>query len=109
MKDLNLPEPVAEYFEADRRDGKAVAGCFTDEGLVKDEGQTHSGLAAIEAWKTAASEKFSYVAKPFVLEKREGKYLVTSRVTGDFPGSPADLQYIFTLKRGKIVSLEIKA
>lgn len=107
MKNLNLPEAVAEYFEADRHDGKAVARCFTNEGVVTDEGQTHSGSAAIEAWKTAASAQFSYLAKPFALEQRDNTHVVTSRVTGNFPGSPVDLQYIFTLEGGKIASLEI--
>jgi hypothetical protein len=107
MRDLNLPEPVAAYFEADRRDGESVARCFTNDGVVLDEGQTHTGLASIRAWKTAASAKFSYVAEPFALEKEDRKYVVTSRVTGDFPGSPVDLRYIFTLERGKVASLEI--
>nr|WP_298728702.1 nuclear transport factor 2 family protein [uncultured Steroidobacter sp.] len=107
MKDLSLPEPIEAYFEADRRDGQAVARCFTNDGTVLDEGRTHSGPAAIEAWKTAASAKFSYVAEPFALEKKERQYIVTSRVTGNFPGSPVDLKYTFTLERGKIASLEI--
>ncbi|MBM0104893.1 nuclear transport factor 2 family protein [Steroidobacter sp. S1-65] len=108
MKDLSLPEPIEAYFEADRRDGQAVARCFTADATVFDEGRTHAGLAAIEAWKTAASAQFSYLAEPFALEQKDRKYIVTSRVTGDFPGSPVDLQYAFTLERGKISSLEIK-
>ena len=108
MKDLSLPEPIEAYFEADRRDGQAVARCFTADGTVLDEGRTHAGPAAIEAWKTAASAQFSYIAEPFALESRDRKYIVTSRVTGDFPGSPVDLQYAFTLERGKIASLEIR-
>jgi hypothetical protein len=108
MKDLSLPEPIKAYFEADRRDGHAVARCFTNDGTVIDEGQTHTGLAAIEAWKTAASAQFSYTTEPFVLEQKDRKYIVTSRVTGDFPGSPVDLRYTFALERGKIASLEIK-
>lgn len=107
MKDLNLPEPIAAYFEADRRGGKDVASCFTNDGLVVDEGRTHVGPAAIKAWKTAASGKFSYIAEPFARTKQDRKYIVTSRVTGDFPGSPVDLRFIFTLERGKIASLEI--
>ena len=108
MKDESLPEPIAAYFEADRRNGDAVARCFTTEGEVRDEGRVHAGLAAIKAWKTAAAAQFSYIAEPFALEKEDRKYIVTSRVTGDFPGSPVDLQFIFTLERGKIASLEIK-
>jgi hypothetical protein len=108
MKDSSLPEPIEAYFEADRRGGYAVARCFTNDGTVMDERKIHTGLAAIEAWKAATSAKYSYVVEPFALERRDGKYIVTSRVTGDFPGSPVDLRYTFTLERGKITSLEIK-
>ena len=92
MRDLNLPEPIEAYFEADRHDGRAVARCFTNDGTVMDEGRTHAGLAAIEAWKTAASARFSYTAEPLALEKKDRQYIVTSRVAGDFPGSPVDLR-----------------
>lgn len=107
MNELNLPDPIAAYFHADKRDGHAVARCFTNQGRVTDEGQTYVGPSAIEAWKTAASTRFSYSADPVSLEKTDRTYVVTSRVTGTFPGSPVDLRFIFSLDRGKIASLEI--
>jgi hypothetical protein len=107
MTDLNLPEPIAAYFEADQRDGEAVARCFTQQAVVKDEGQTHCGLEAIKAWKTAASAKYAYTSAPFSVEQKDGRYIVTSRLTGNFPGSPLDLRYLFRLERGKIAHLEI--
>jgi hypothetical protein len=107
-RELSLPEPVAAYFVADRRGGPAVARCFINEGKVIDEGQTYIGLAAIEAWKTATSAQSSYVAEPGTFEKNDHTYIVTGRVTGNFPGSPVNLQYIFALAHGKITSLEIK-
>jgi hypothetical protein len=107
MDELNLPEPIAAYFEADMRDGDAVALCFTRDAVVKDEGQTHTGVAAIKAWKTAASAKYSYTSVPFALENKDGRYVVSSRLTGNFPGSAVDLRFSFRLERGKIASLEI--
>jgi hypothetical protein len=107
MKELNLPEPIAAYFEADRRGADAIARCFTKDGVVRDEGRTHTGVAAIAAWKAAASAEYSYIAEPFGLEKKDREYIVTGRVMGDFPGSPVDLQFVFTLERGKIATLEI--
>jgi hypothetical protein len=107
MDELNLPEPIAAYFEADMRDGDAVALCFTRDAVVKDEGQTHTGVAAIKAWKTAASARYSYTSVPFALENKDGRYVVSSRLTGNFPGSPVDLRFSFRLERGKIASLEI--
>ena len=107
MTELNLPEPIAAYFEADKRGGDAVARCFTRQAVVKDERRTHSGHDAIKAWKTAASAKYFYVAEPLALEQKEGRFIVTSRLTGNFPGSPVDLRYAFRLERGKIASLDI--
>jgi hypothetical protein len=107
MTTLNLPEPIAAYFDADKRAGDAVVHCFTKQAVVKDEGQTHSGLEAIKAWKIAASAKYSYTSDPFAVEQKDGRYIVTSRLTGTFPGSPVDLRFVFRLERGKIAHLEI--
>ena len=107
MSDLNLPEPIVAYFKADQRDGEAVARCFTKQAVVKDEGQTHYGPEAIKAWKTAASARYSYISEPIAVEQKDGRYIVTSRLTGSFPGSPVDLHYTFSLERGKIAFLEI--
>jgi len=106
MTDLNLPEPIAAYFDADKGDGEAVARCFTKQAVVKDEGRIHSGPEAIKAWKTAASAKYLYTSEPFAVEHRDGRYIVTTRLTGNFPGSPVDLRFAFRLERGKIASLE---
>lgn len=107
MKELDLPEPIAAYFDADRQDGQAVARCFTSNGVVLDEGRTHSGPAAIEAWKNEASAKYSYTARPHTLETQGRGYIVTCQLSGNFPGSPLDLRYTFMLERGKISSLEV--
>lgn len=107
MTNLSLPEPIAAYFAADQRDADAVARCFTNHGVVTDEGRTHAGRAAITAWKTAASAKYSYTTRPLRVEQKDGSHIVTSRVSGNFPGSPVDLRFVFRFERGKISSLEI--
>lgn len=104
---LNLPKPIDTYFAVDRGDAEAVAQCFTDNAVVKDEGQSYKGLSAIKQWKTDSSKKFTYTSTPFAAEEKDGKTIVTSRVTGNFPGSPVDLQYRFGLEGNKIASLEI--
>jgi len=106
---LQLPKPVAEYFSADRRDASAVAECFTENAVVIDEKQTYSGRQAIRRWKQSASTRYKYTSKPFASEKQGKKIVVSSRLTGDFPGSPVDLRYVFELDGDKIVLLEIKS
>ena len=107
MTKLRLPEPIAAYFRVDPHAGDAIAHCFTEQAVVKDEGRTHCGHAAIKAWKLDASARYSYTSEPIGLEEKDGGYVVTSRVTGNFPGSPVDLRFAFRLERGRIAFLEI--
>jgi hypothetical protein len=104
---LNLPKPITAYFSADRADSEAVVRCFTNNAVVKDEGHTYEGLAAIKEWKTGSSKKYTYTSEPFASEERDGQTIVTSRVSGNFPGSPLNLRYLFGLEGNKIASLEI--
>jgi RNA polymerase sigma factor (sigma-70 family) len=95
------------YFAADKTGAEAVCQCFTEAAVVKDEGHTHQGRAAIKQWKTDASTKYQYTSEPFAYEQKAEKFIVTSRLTGNFPGSPVDLRFIFELEGAKIASLEI--
>jgi hypothetical protein len=104
---LNLPKPIAAYFAADKSDAGAVSQCFTEAAVVKDEGHTHVGRAAIKQWKAEVSAKYQYTCEPFACEHQGGRVVVTSRLTGNFPGSPVDLRFFFALEGDKIASLEI--
>ena len=106
-KSLNLPKLIAAYFTADKGDGEAVSQCFTENAVVKDEGHTHKGRAAIKQWKTDASAKYEYTCEPFACEEKDGKTVVTSHLVGNFPGSPVDLRFFFQLEGDQIASLEI--
>ena len=102
---LDLPKPIVAYFTADKGDSKALALCFTENAIVKDEGHTYDGLAAIKKWK--ADGKYTYTSEPFASEQKNGKTVITSRLTGNFPGSPADLRFFFELEGDKIAALQI--
>jgi SnoaL-like domain len=104
---LELPRPIAAYFTADRGDGEAVSQCFTENAVVKDEGHTYHGRAVIKRWKEDASAKYQYTSEPFACERQGGMTVVTSRLTGNFPGSPVSLRFFFGLEGDKIASLEI--
>lgn len=106
--DIQLPGPIAAYFEADRsRDADAVAACFSDHGVVKDERRTHAGREAIRRWKTEAATAYTYTVEPIALSEDQDRTVVKGHVVGDFPGSPVDLRYLFTLDGDRIASLEI--
>ena len=104
---LDLPKPIAAYFTADKGDSEAVAECFTENALVKDEGHTYQGRAAIKQWKAEVSAKYQYASEPVARERKDGKFVVTSKITGNFPGSPVVLRFFFGLEGDRIALLEI--
>jgi hypothetical protein len=107
---IHLPRPIETYFESDTaRDADALATCFTADATVHDEGRTHEGLAAIQAWKIEARRNYEYTVEPLRAAQRDGKTVVTARVAGNFTGSPVTLAFIFALERDKIASLEIRS
>jgi hypothetical protein len=85
-----------------------VAVCFTDDGIVIDEEYAYTGREAIKRWKESASTRYKYTSSPLASEEQGARVVVTSRVTGDFPGSPVNLRYVFELDGDRIASLEIK-
>jgi hypothetical protein len=74
---------------------------------VKDEGHTHKGQAAIKRWRDEAAAKFEFTSEPFACDDKDGKIVVTSKLTGTFPGSPVDLRFFFEIDGDKIAALEI--
>ena len=102
-----LPEPIAAYFRADAQNGDAIAQCFTETGVVKDEGHLHQGRAAIAHWKTDASGRYDYTVEPRAVSHEGDTTIVTGHVAGNFPGSPIDLRYVFRLQGKRIAALEI--
>ena len=106
---LDLPKPIVAYFAADKEGAEAVAQCFTEDAVVRDEGRTYRGRAAVRTWKAEVAAKYHYTIEHLALAQQNGAQVVTSRLTGNFPGSPVDLRFCFTLQGEKIASLEINA
>ncbi|MEJ5978284.1 nuclear transport factor 2 family protein [Novosphingobium sp. PS1R-30] len=103
-----LPQPIADYFSADAgSSADAIAQCFTPTAVVKDEGRTYTGRAAIHRWKVESSAKYTYTSEPRTIAEENGRMAVTNHLVGDFPGSPADLRYFFVLDGQKIAELEV--
>ena len=106
---LSLPEPIANYFAADMADDpNALARCFRADGVVRDEGGTFTGVAAIQQWNKQAKAKYHYTVEPLSVNARDDEIVVMGKLAGDFPGSPITLQYIFRVSGNRILSLEIR-
>ena len=105
---LQLPDAVKLYF-ADSNDGDAaqLASCFSPDATVCDERKTYEGIAAITAWQQDARKAFAYQVHPLQALQEQNRLTVIANVVGNFPGSPLQLSYAFTLEDGRIRSLEI--
>ncbi len=105
-----LPAPLRAFFDADADGtGEAPLGAFAPYATVRDEGKTHVGRDAIAAWWRAAKAEYRHTAEPLAIAEDGGRTRVRARVTGDFPGSPADLTFAFRVEDGLIATLEIGA
>lgn len=105
---MTLPEPIAAYFAAkNRHDIEAMLVPFSADAIVKDEGQELRGHAPIRAWMEETTRKYAVTVEPKGVSVKGGSTVVTALVSGNFPGSPAELRYTFTLRMEKIEGLEI--
>ena len=103
-----LPKPVAAYFAAtNEHDVDAMLAFFSEAAIVKDEGKEMRGLAAVKQWMEDTIRKYAFTVAAVDVAASGSKTVVTTRVSGRFPGSPIDLQYEVTLADGKIARLEI--
>ena len=98
---VDLPEPIVAYLAAENRhDTGALARCFTEDAVVRDEGQTFKGLADIKQWKAETKKKYQHTVEPLEAVQKDGETIVTNRLTGNFPGSPIDLKFVSRLEGG---------
>lgn len=105
---MKLPAAIHTYFTAQApQDGEAFGAAFAPDAIVRDEARHHHGPQEIHAWWLAAKAKYRHSAKPLEVTETAGKTVVRARVSGDFPGSPADLTFTFGLAGEKITDLEI--
>jgi ketosteroid isomerase-like protein len=107
---LDMPEAIAEYLAAEEeKDADALSRCFTEDGIVHDEGQDYHGRDSIRQWKQTADAKYRYVLRMVNVQTFGDLVTVRARLTGEFPGSPVELDHIFKLSGDKIASLEIRS
>ena len=107
---VKLPGILDRYFNAQNaHDIDAMVACFAPDAVVRDEGHTHAGAEAIRAWKIDTSTKYRISATPLESRSEGDSTIVVVKVTGAFPGSPANLTYCFGLSAGgRISALEVR-
>jgi hypothetical protein len=107
---VHLPKAIERFMSSENaHDADSLAACFAPDATVRDEGRTRRGLTEIAAWRRETTEKYRHTVEPLAVAERDEKVIVTSRVSGNFPGSPITLDFVFRLEDGKISSLEIQS
>lgn len=105
---IQLAKSINNYFAISNGTASVrIQDCFTPDAVVLDEGGTYQGQAAIESWLQETRQKYQFSAKPISVTSKEQQEIVVAEVSGNFPGSPIQLNYSFLLSDGKIQSLEI--
>lgn len=108
MTTLSMPAVISDYINAaNHHDSDAVIQCFNADGEVLDEGKVHRGHAAIHQWKEESSKKYHPFITPIAAVTEGNGTVVECSVSGDFPGSPVNLRFAFTLENSAIAALEI--
>lgn len=105
---MNLPESISAYLAAANAfDAEAAAAHFTVDAHVHDENHDHVGREAVRAWIEDTSRKFRPQTEVVSADVHDDEVTVRNRVSGDFPGSPVELNFAFTLRDGQIARLNI--
>ena len=105
---VQLPDSIAAFFEVSNGAKPSVLErCFTENAVVHDENHTHQGHDAIRAWLLEAKRKYAYTVEPLDVVQQDSTVKVCAKVSGNFPGSPVELDHVFRLTGGRIEFLEI--
>lgn len=91
----SLPDAVYAYFATSgNRDALEL---FAPDATVIDEGETHTGHAAITSWLESVERRYQprYELQDAVTDG--SGHTVSFQVSGTFPGSPATLRQRFEL------------
>lgn len=100
---------ILEYIAAanDGRIDDAVA-CFAPDSQVHDENHHHKGLDAVREWIAETTES-SQPKNRILSATLDGEvHTVISEISGNFPGSPVELEFQFVMTNGKISTLNIQ-
>jgi hypothetical protein len=100
---------ISRYFERDAdRDIDSIVSLFAEDATVIDEREERHGAAEILVWQTEVASKYTYTTEiTSTDELGPDRYLVTGRLTGNFPGGTADLKWDFTIDGQQITRLVI--
>ena len=105
---IPLTQPIAAYYHAsDIFDENLLAGCFAEDAMLVDEGETYYGPVAVSRHILEANRGAKVMTEITNCVEKDGETVVTAVISGNFEGSPIPLDYCFTIHNGKIKNLNI--
>jgi len=103
-----IPPAVSAWLAAHAlHDVDTEVAQFSESVVVVDDGHEYRGRDAARAWSAALTRKFDYTATVLTTDEAGDAVVATTRLEGDFPGSPVLLRYQFILRDGLISALTI--
>ena len=104
-----LDTTIDRYFSAtNAQNNQLAAECFDPDASVFDEGQHLTGLESIRGLLQHTQQKYQPEVQVLKAERSYGEIWVKAKVSGQFQGSPIQLNYVFALQDGKISRLMIR-
>ncbi len=105
---IPLTQPIAAYYHAsDIFDENLLAGCFAEDAMLVDEGETYYGPVAVSRHILEANRGAKVMTEITNCVEKDGETVVTAVISGNFEGSPIPLDFCFTIHNGKIKNLNI--
>lgn len=105
---MNLPKVVTDLIAAQNTfDSAAYANCFSETGVMFDEGKDHAGRIEIEQMIDEANKKYRSVMKPLEYTENGNSSVLLAECSGTFPGSPIVLKFHFEIADGQIQYLKV--
>lgn len=105
---MNLPKVITDLIKAQNNfDSTAYANCFSETGVMFDEGKTHKGRIEIQHLIEETNQKYHSVMKPLEYTDNGNSSVLAAEVSGTFEGSPIVLKFHFDLVDGQIEYLKV--
>lgn len=105
---MKLPKVVEDLVHAQNTfDSVAYANCFSETGVMLEEGKPYKGREAIRHLIEETNEKYRSIMKPIEYTESGTSGILSADVSGTFPGSPLVLKFHFDIIDGKIQYLKV--
>lgn len=108
---IKLPEPIDSYLRHTASGNQQeAAAVFSPNATVVDQGEDTEvvGREAIHRWLIEVAAQYTTTVEVTDLVEKYDEVVLTTLVSGNFPGSPAEFVYRFTLRDGLIERLVIE-